>query len=152
MKIPNTVCSGCNQMLDLIYVMRGEFGEVNEAKCYNCNKQFPNRPCSLCKRNTIHVGRNFRACTDCIIDKGFNLEMEFEKAQYLLSTYKGILIGLKEQGIILTTQINELDYYLEHLERNGYDQKHYTNDINKHLPNSDKGIVVEQPDNRPETD
>jgi hypothetical protein len=139
-------------MLDLIYVMRGEFGEVTEAKCYNCNKQFPNRPCSLCKRNTIHVGKNFRACTECILDNNFNLETEFNKSLKLLHNLALWYNCEDTMGQNAQETYNEVITFFEQLERRGYDQKYYTNDTNKHLPNSDKGIVAEQPDNRPETD
>lgn len=143
MKIPNTVCSGCNKMLDLIYVMRKEFGTVNEAKCYDCNKEYPFRPCTLCKRDTIHVGNNFRACTDCILDRGFNLETEFNNSLGLLhSLTVGVWINREDEiSENVSGILEESMGFFDSLERSGYDQKHYIDDNNSNLPNSNKGIA-----------
>ena len=141
MKIPNTVCSGCNQLLDLLYHHREEFGIVSEGYCYNCKKDYPKKTCNVCKQATIHIGFSYGACTNCILTTGFNLEQEFIKALRLLHN---ILVAIDCEVEVTGDTIGlyrEGSAYLETLERQGYDKKYYIDDNNSNLPDSNQGIT-----------
>jgi hypothetical protein len=138
MKIFNTICSGCNQLLDLIYHHRGEFGEINEAFCYHCKKDYPLKACKMCKKATIHVGFSYGACTECIINKGFNLEQEYNKALKLLLMTIG---AATKFPLVMPEVVGEMLVYLATIERLGYDKKYYTDDHNPNLPDSNQGIT-----------
>lgn len=141
MKIPNTVCSGCNQLLDLLYHHREEFGIVSEGYCYNCKKDYPKKSCNVCKQATIHVGFSYGACTNCILTTGFNLEQEFIKVLRLLDNL--LVVISRDENLNRVTFYAYLKgcEHLETLERQGYDKKYYIDDNNSNLPNSNQGIT-----------
>lgn len=147
MKIPNTACSGCNQLLDLGYVLDDNPKLVSVGICRHCAKEYPTRYCLICKIRTVHLGTLYRACSECIIDKQFNLENEFEKANRLLMKALGFYASHTDA---MQKEVDELLFYFDTLERLGYDKKHYFDDPNQHVQNSNQGIIVEQPGDRPE--
>jgi len=142
MKIPNTACSSCNQALDLIFTHKGEFGQVNEGRCYNCNKEYPLKACKMCKEATVHIGFNYGACISCILNDGFNMEKEYCKAVIIIDKFLMWINCEPAPSEDLLDVYKEGELYLATIERQGYDKKYYINDINEQLPDSNQGVII----------
>ena len=143
MKIPNHVCSGCNQLLDLVSIIEERDFALKAGICRNCAKEFPSKECGVCKRHTIHIGLRHGACTICILDHNLNIEQEFNKTLRLLVLLTKCINQEDFTNRETNTAFNETLYYLSSLESKGYDKKHYTDVSDKLISDSNQGILIE---------